>query len=394
MKAAGLPALSKMAGTLSQKVVPTVQIVAAGILFGSILTGQVAAYCQVPPVGSRLLPPKQVIPIVPLFPSVSPDGAFKASVPRGWTITSPPSGDSFVIAPAGDIQQSAYFIVVDISDLRFRAQLAACSRGFQPFGNLLTQCTIPSVRTQLADSSHKWMPAEGLGLVLQEMQASGSGRFGAPSLIPISSTSSTAQAFYRVVGTGPRGTVERWGVVTMIYLPNPMLDPRAVTSLAVIAGCSAPSAVASGLRRTCAGMIESYRLSPAWVSRLTSGMVSIYEQEGQILLQMGYTAVRGFQAREAMINSFSQAMQQIQWQTFQAIQARSYVNGQDWIAAFGGNTLMKDPETGEIIPVPFGYPSYGLDDRGAAPRVLAGPDERPGASIGSAVSQRALVPAQ
>lgn len=339
------------------------------------------------------LPAQQAVPAVPLISAAAPGGDFTASLPRGWSIASSQQGDSFVMAPVGRPQPSAYFIVVDVSDLRFRASIAACSRGFRPFGDLLTQCTIPSVRTQLADSSHTWAPAQALDLILRGMEANGAGQFAPPSVIPISSSAYSAQAFYRVSGTTPGGSTEQWGVLTMVYLPNPMLVPRAVTSLAVITGCSASSDMAPSFRRTCAGIIDSYRPSPAWVGRLTAGMVNIYEQEGQILLRMGYDALQGFQARQQMINSFGQSMQNIQWQTFHAIQSRSYLNGQEWIATFGGNTLMKNPETGELISVPFGYPSYGLDNRSLTPTVLAGPDERPGAWIGNAQSQVTLVPA-
>jgi hypothetical protein len=41
---------------------------------------------------------------------------------------------------------------------------------------------------------------------------------------------------------------------------------------------------------------------------------------------------------------------------------------------------MKDTDTGGLFSVPFGYPRYG-------------PDETPGASIGSAVSQKTFEPA-
>jgi hypothetical protein len=116
----------------------------------------------------------------------------------------------------GQRQVSAYFIVVDVSNLRCRARIAACSRGFNLSGSLLTQCTIPSIRTQLADSGREWTPAQGLGLILQAMQANGSGRLGVPSVIPASSTPSSAEAFCRDTATTSWGPVEHWGIITMI----------------------------------------------------------------------------------------------------------------------------------------------------------------------------------
>jgi len=369
--------------------------VISGCPFGCSSTGQTDTGPQghfPQPAVVRAQPlPAQAIPAVLLTPTVAPSGDFTASVPGGWVITSAPRGDSFLIAAPGQPQPSAYFIVVDVSDLRYHAQIGSCSRRFNPFGSLLTGCTIPSIRTQLADSSREWAPPQALALILQIMQANAAGQLGAPSVIAVSSSSSWAQAFYRVTGSTPRGSVEHWGILNMIYLRNPMLSPSAVTSLALIAGCSAPPQIADSFRRTCAGIIDSYQFSPAWHDRIATGMVNIYQQEGQILLQMGYDAVRGFQAREQMITTFGQSMQSMQYKTFEAIRSKSYLNGEEWIATFGGNTLMKDPATGALISVPFGYASYGIDDRGLTPTVLAGPDEKPGASIGTAVSQRTLV---
>jgi hypothetical protein len=170
-----------------------------------------------------------------------------------------------------------------------------------------------------------------------------------------------------------------------------MLGQGRVTTLAWIAGCSAPPDLANSFRRTCAGAISSFRPSPAWQSRLAAGTADVYQQESQILLRIGANVAGGFQAREQMINSFGQSMQRMQQQTFNAIQSQNYRNGQGWLATFAGNTIVEDPVTGKRYEVPFGYSSYGIDDRGLTPVILMGSDEGPGKSIGSAQSQRSLV---
>jgi hypothetical protein len=150
------------------------------------------------------VPSQQVVSAVPLTSAVVPGGDFGASVPRGWSIRSSPQGDGFQIVSPGGSQVSAWLVIVDVSDLRYRAQLTSCSRGgFNPFGNMLTQCTIPSIKTQLGDSSREWSPAEGLQSIIAKLQGTNAaGRFGMPTVSPVSN--SRASAFFRVEGRRPK----------------------------------------------------------------------------------------------------------------------------------------------------------------------------------------------
>ncbi len=335
------------------------------------------------------LPAEQALPAAPLISASSPRGDLTLALPQGWSLTASPQGDAVAAKPAGKTQPSIYLVVVGVSDLRYQARLAACaSGGFNPFGNPLSQCVIPSVQTQLSDSSRKWTPDEGFRLILQRQSSMGRQTFGAPALIPLSSS----QSFFRVTGMTSSGPIEQWGIITMFYLPNPMLSQGAVTTLAFLAGCTAPPDQADSFRRTCAGVLNSFRPTPTWQGRIAAGIVNIYVQEAQTLLQMGRNIAQGFAVRQQMIAAFSQSVQHTQLHTFQAIQARNYRTGQNWIATFEGNTIMRDPATGKIYTVPYGYRSYGIDDRGPVPTILMGPDESPGKSIGSAQSQRVLEP--
>jgi hypothetical protein len=124
-------------------------------------------------------------------------------------------------------------------------------------------------------------------------------------------------------------------------------------------------------------VLNSFRPAPAWQGRIAAGLVAIYAQEADILVQMGRTAVRGAAVQQQMIAGFGRSMQQMQLRTFQALQARSYRTGQDWIATFAGNENLRDPATGKVCSVPYGYGSYCLDDRGATPTVLMGADMAP-----------------
>lgn len=330
----------------------------------------------------------QAIPVVALTPARSSEGNFTMALPQGWSLTASPGGDSIQATPVGKRQPSVYVVIVSVSDLRYQARIAACGRGFAPFGNALTQCVIPSVRIQLNDSKRQWSPQEAFQLILQRLQQAGRGaqQFGAPMLTP----SSASQAFYRAAGRGRNGPTENWGIITMFYFANPMLGRGEVTSLAMLAGCSASAGQANVFRRTCAGVINSFRPDPNWFGRLAAGIENIYGQEAQILIRMGQNIVQGYQVREQMITSLSQSVRSMQLQSFHTMQSTNYRNQQGWIAAFAGNTLLRDPATGKLLSVPYGYNSYGIDDRGPVPIVIYGNNVKAGTSVGTATVQRML----
>jgi hypothetical protein len=62
----------------------------------------------------------------------------------------------------------------------------------------------------------------------------------------------------------------------------------------------------------------------------------------------------------------------MQSETYQAIEQAQYKTQRDWIAAFAGQTIVRNPNTGDEYSVPAGYSSYCLDAAGNT--VLAGND--------------------
>jgi hypothetical protein len=328
----------------------------------------------------------QAIPAVALTPVRS--GAFSVALPQGWSVTPSPGGDSVQMSPVGENQPSAYMAIVSISDLRYQAMAAACEGEVSPYANPLMQCVIPSVQMQLEDSKRQWGPREAFQLFLQLFQEAGGGaeQFGAPMLIP----GQPLQAFYQVLGTGSDGPTENWGIVTMSVLANPLLGRGEVTSLATIAGCSAPAERAESFRRTCAGIINSLRPSQDWEGRLAARIADVYAGEVRILIRLGRITVLGPAARQQMIARLGQSMDAMRLQTFQSIQSADYRNQQGWIATFAGNRLITDPATGHLFSVPSGYKSYGIDDRQFVPVVVCGNNVQPGTSVGTATVQRLL----
>jgi hypothetical protein len=333
----------------------------------------------------------ETVPAIDLIPTRSPNSDFTVALPRGWSMSASPAGDAVSITPSGRAQPSVSLALVNVSDLRYAAAITRCSaQRFNPFGDLLTQCVIPSVRIELQDSSRPWTPQESIPLIIERLQQANphGPSFGRPDIYPVSSS----HAFYRVSTHGSMGALDTWGSLTMFYMPNPMIGPGRVTSLALIAGCSAPMEQVESFRHTCSGMLRSFRPAAGWGERFAGAMVNGYSQEAQILLRMGQTVVQSFAAREQMISSFGQAMLKMQFDAFEARQAAQLQDGQGEIAALAGDDLVRDPETGALVPVPHGYPSYCFDNSGLTGEVLAGPGLTPGKSVGSYRCQQMVSP--
>jgi hypothetical protein len=325
---------------------------------------------------------------VPLAPTRSANGDFTVYLPAEWSINSSSQGDVLTMVPSGKTQPSIIVVIVSVSDLRYQTRIAGCSRGFNPFGNILMQCVIPSVQMQLQDSSRSWSPGESLQLVIERLQQSHwqGLSFGHPDLIPISAS----QAFYQVLSSGPMGPLDHWGTITVYHLPNPMLGPGKVTSLALIAGCSVPASQAESWRDLCAGVIHSVRPAPGWGSRFTTALIGIYAQEADILIKMGQAIVKGFKVQQQMIDSAGRAVQRMQLEAFERRQEAMVHDTRHWVAALAGEELVRDPETGKIYPVPYGYQTYCIDDNPLDPTILLGNDISPGTWVGNHVCKRRL----
>src|SRR5579885_2117913 len=330
----------------------------------------------------------QVVPGVPLTPTHSPDGAVAVALPAGWNINASPQGDSLTMTPAGRTQPSVIMALFTVSDLRYATRFTACSRSFNPLGNILTSCVVPSVRMQLQDSSRPWTPQEAAQIIMQRLQQTGRVSFGAPQWSP----ASPAQAYYRVSSTGAEGALDNWGSITMFHFANPMLGPGEITSLALLAGCSAPSGQAESFYATCAGIIHSLRPSPAWGNRFAATLVNGYAQEAQALINMGRSTANSFAYRQQMIAEAGRAVQQMQQEAFERRQAQIVHDAEQWSAALRGEDLVRDPQTGKLYSVPHGYQQYCSGDYSLDPTIIAsnGTDVMPGSWAGKHVCARIM----
>jgi len=315
-----------------------------------------------PPTGVR------VIPGVPLTPTQAPGGDFSVAVPAGWIISGSAQADSFTIAPVGKMQPSVTFTIIGVSDLRYAAQIKSCTRSFHPFGDILTTCVIPAVRMQLQDSSFPWTPQQAAQAILQRLQQTGRVSFGPPRF----TTESATKIYYKVSSTGISGPLENWGTITVFHLPNQILGPGMVTSLAWIAGCSAPAGEAETFYDTCAGIIHSTRPAPGWATRFATALVTQYQQEAQALISMGRAVIQNSFYRSQMITAAGQAVQQMQMDTFFRRQAQIVHDADHWSAALRGEDIVRDPRTGMLYPVPHGYQQYCGDDNLLNPTIIAG----------------------
>jgi hypothetical protein len=337
-------------------------------------------------------------PAVPLMAIQSPLG-FSVDVPAGWVQKPVPQAPNvLVFSPPGAAAHSIYILpALRVSDMRFQAILGRCSQAirrsplFAP--DAFTGCVQPAVSSQLADSSQGWSPEAAFRAILATL-GSGQTRFGTPQITPTSQNS----ARFSVPAASMGRQLEDWGFVTTTYLPNPLLAQAngrgGVTTLGFVSGCSAPPADVERFSPLCAAALHSFHPSTEWVNRLAQAVYSAYAQESQILLRMGNTMVDHFAERQHSIAQFGSAMQQMQYSTYQAVQAANLRTGENEIATLGNNVILRDPTTGQMYLEPAGRGSYCLNAGGSD--VLTGTNMAPGKYIDSPADQCAqmLEPAE
>ena len=301
-----------------------------------------------------------------LSPVTVGPGAFRIAVPQGWTVNTPQGTSAAVITPAGQKQPSIVILpMLPVSDLRFTTAITSCTgQGFSPFGDVISQCVIPAIQMQLADSSRPWTPDAALRLLLQAL-AQGGSPFGTPTITPLSSD--TARFEVSTMANGQ--PLIEVGVIQMLYLQNPLLGQApgqaGVSSFAFISACSASPQQVEQQQPICASVLRSFTPSEAWLNALAQQALDRYRQEFNLLLQMGQSAVTNSGLRGMMISQWGAAMQTMQVQAYQNIQATSYRTGENWIAALGNNVNLQDPNTGQVYAAPGGYRTYCLTASGA-----------------------------
>jgi hypothetical protein len=307
--------------------------------------------------------PVMAAPAAGLTPIQSPLG-FTISIPTGWVqkpVAQAPN--ILVFSPPGVNAPSIYILpALRVSDMRFQAILGRCSQAIQRSPlfapDAFTGCVEPAIRSQLADSSQGWSPAAALRAILNAL-SSGQTRFGAPQITTIS----RASARFSVPAASMGRNVQDWGRVSTVYLTNPILSQRngvsGVTTLAFMSGCSAPPGEVESFGPVCAAALQSFQPRQEWVNRLVEEIYSTYAQEVQTLLRMGSTMVDHFGIREQNIAQFGTKMQQLQYSTYQAIQAVALQTGLNGIWALGGpyEQLVR------CVPVGAGIYPYTSTDR-------------------------------
>jgi hypothetical protein len=284
--------------------------------------------------------PVMTAPAVGLTPVQSPLG-FAISVPAGWIQKPVPQAPNVLVLSPPDADSPSIYILpaLPVSDMRFQAILSRCSQAIQRnplFGpDAFTGCIQPAMNSQLVDSRQAWSPDAAFGAILN-MLGSGQTRFGKPRLTAVSQTS----ARFSVPAASMGREVEDWGLVSTVYLNNPLLaqpnGASGTTTLAFVYGCSAPPAQAQSFAPVCAAVLRSFQPRQEWVNRLVQEISRSYAQEYQTLIRMGTTMVDHFGRREQGIAQFGANMQQLQYAAYQAIQTVALQAGLNGIAALGG----------------------------------------------------------
>jgi hypothetical protein len=306
--------------------------------------------------------PIMTAPAAALTPIQSPLG-FTIAVPAGWAQKPVPQAPNVLVFSPPDANTPSIYILpaLRVSDMRFQAILNRCSQAIQRSPlfapDAFIGCIQPAVRSQLADSRQGWSPDAAFRAILN-MLGSGQTRFGKPQITTMSQTS----ARFSVPAASMGREVEDWGLVTTAYLNNPLLaqyGASAVTTLAFVTGCSAPPAQMESFAPVCAAALRSFQPSQGWINRLVQEVSSTYAQEYQTLIGMGTTMLDHSATREQSIAQFGSTMQQLQYNTYEAIQANDLQRGLDGIAMLGG----PNEQVVRCVPVAPGLYPYTSTDR-------------------------------
>ena len=330
----------------------------------------------------------RTVPAVAMKPAQTPQGGFSILEPLGWDLQRQPQSIFAInLKPQANTGESAYVILVNVSDLRYLMTLQRCnqqfarSRLFAP--DSISGCVVPAVRAQMDDSRRRWAPADALRSTLQVFASAG-------AQFQLASTTQETNGVigYRVLIRQGSQQLASNGTVTMAYFSNPLFSTttaQGVTSLALISGCNAPISQEESFRATCSSILQSFRMDRQTMNEITSELLQSYQTEAQILIKMGQSDARGFASRSGAIANWGAQMQQMQNDTYGAIQAANYHNGLNWIATLGDKVNMQDPRTGKVYALPAGYGSYCMDASGNT--ALMGLDLKPGQSVSKSSAQ-------
>ncbi len=356
------PGNGRRAGLLGGKAVTMGALIAvAGCWLAACGTGQSGG-----PAGATTVPASQLA----LRPS--PQGDYTVGVPVGWS-AQPVAGTDFLkLTRGGSTSSIDVFPGIVVSDLRYQEQEDSCDQAYEadPFtAPNLTTCSSAAVQTQLQDSSRPWTPQQALQVILTALGQSAS--FGTPVLTATSSDS----AAFRVAGVAQGQPLSTSGFITVLSVRNPLLasgSGSGWTSVALLGACQAPSGQARQVQAVCSQVLGSFHPAAVFWSNLASQLAGRYQQEEQILLQIGDTDAAGFAQSGQLIGQWGSSMQQLQTRVYQSIQASSLDTGQHAIAALGGNNLEQDPGTGAVYSLPAGFGGYCLDTTGTTAVVGSG----------------------
>lgn len=351
-----------------------VGLLAAGLTFGWLL-GTAAAQ---PAPQSSTAPGASAVGVASTYalkPAPLFNLGYEIALPDGWVVR-PIAGHSACAMPAGRGAPIVCFLLAArVSDLRYNAILEQCNRRFaqNPLlaPNALTGCVAPAVRAQLADSAYRWPVRRAVQAVLEALRQAPGATIAAPEFGP----GPPEEVFYRFSETQRGQAVVDWGHASMAYLENPLLSQPdgapGVTSLLSAANCAAPPAEEASFAPLCSAILHSFHPEPGLERAILQEVAAGYQQEEQILLQMGRSILKNFQIRTEMINDTMAMVRHMQWETSENFRQSNLRIAKGWINALAGTADFVDPQSGKVYNFQTGWNTYHyncISDSGPAAR--------------------------
>lgn len=277
---------------------------------------------------------------------------YAIALPEGWVVR-PIAGHSACAMPAGRGEPIVCFLLgARVSDLRYNAILEQCNRRFMQnplfAPDALNGCVAPAIRAQLADSAYRWPATKAVQAVLDALRQAPGTAIAAPEFGP----GPPEEVVYRFAETRRGQQLVDWGHASMAYLENPLLSQPdgapGVTSLLSAGNCAASPAEEASFAPLCSAILHSFSPEPGLERTILQDVAAGYQQEVQILLQMGRTIVNNFQIRTEMINDTMAMVRQMQWETSENFRQNNMRVAKGWINALAGTNDFYDPQSGKV----------------------------------------------
>jgi hypothetical protein len=163
-----------------------------------------------------------------------------------------------------------------------------------------------------------------------------------------------AEVHYRYFHSTPTGSQPMEGMADVTSTPPPITVPGATFWTVTALGAEAPPTLFQQNLPLYVAILSSARPDPQGIQTA----LATQQQQNQIIKQIAVSQAQHFQQQNQLITQTFDNMKSMQMSLFQNLQNTNLNIGLDWLDTFGGQTYVKDVETGARFTVPNEYMDF------------------------------------